>query len=257
MKKIFIVIIILGVIISISALLYFLPFKRTYQTKLGYTIDIPLFSKVTEQIDDYEANDDNEKIVITSYHSKNSLDIINDFLKQCEKNVYSDITTFYYYEKDDFTLKLDKVDEGVFQTIELTLYKGNRYKRALEDDEFWDNYKAGPNRISYESDNSGLVNIYQNIYTYNISDVTIVDGAHYYTILDIFRYNHFTPDYFTSHYENIVKINYGEKEATTDYTLYRPSEERMYENTNYSLLICNNKYIFGSDTLEYDESLCK
>lgn len=241
--------------------MYFLPLARTYKTKLNYNIDVPMFSKIKEKVDSIESNDDNTKITITSYQSSNSTNIIDNFIKEFTKYDEDNGIIYYYNSKEDYSIKIDNIKNGITQIIELSVIKGNKHERIIEDETFYEKYRFDVNNARVEEDNSGLVNVYENIYKYNLGVIQISyipdghDHNYLYTLKDIFQYKYYKIEDFLNYYDKIVVINYGKKIEGENYILYTP-EKRMYSGINYSILICNNKYIFGSRNLKYSKELC-
>lgn len=241
--------------------MYFLPLARTYKTKLNYNIDVPMFSKIKEKVDSIESNDDNTKITITSYQSSNSTNIIDNFIKEFTKYDEDNGIIYYYNSKEDYSIKIDNIKNGITQIIELSVIKGNKHERIIEDETFYEKYRFDVNNARVEEDNSGLVNVYENIYKYNLGVIQIsyipdgYDHNYLYTLKDIFQYKYYKIEDFLNYYDKIVVINYGKKIEGENYILYTP-EKRMYSGINYSILICNNKYIFGSRNLKYSKELC-
>lgn len=80
-----------------------------------------------------------------------------------------------------------------------------------------------------------------------------------YSLKDIIQYKYYTIDDIINTYNELVNINYGKKKETDKYILYSPKKRDNSQKLipGYSILICNNKYIFGNRNLEYSENLCK
>lgn len=144
------------------------------------------------------------------------------------------------------------------------MYKGNRFQTLAEDTKYFDTINE--NLIGgFQTDNSGLVTVYNNIYTYNISNMVFryqKDSnlkSYSYSFKDVIQYKYYTIDDIINTYEELVKINYGMKKETDKYILYSPKKRDNSQKLipGYSILICNNKYIFGNRSLEYIESLCE
>lgn len=250
-------------ILIISLSVYLLPFKRKYVTQFGCKIYIPLFSKIEETESNYATLDEQAKIIINSYQSKNSWRVINNFIKNFKfyKDEYRE---YYYNELDDYTIIIESIEKKDKPRIELTVIKGNYYYKYYNEDEvYFDKFRLSHlGNVFLESGNNGLLKISNNIYTYNLSRFWISyvpDGYNrnfHFTIEDTFKYNYHTIDEFLDYYEKLVEIHYGKKIEEGNYVLYSPEEARIHGRMDYSILVCNGKYIFGDKNLEYNENLC-
>lgn len=261
-KKLKIILIIIVLFIFSILSIYVFPFKRKYVTQFGCKIDVPLLSKVGEKKSRYATLDEQTKLVINSYQSKNSVEVIYNFIKNFKfyKNEYGE---YYYNELDDYTIIIENIDKKDNPKIELTVIKGDFYTRRYEDDVYLNKYSLNHvGNVFITSGNEEFVNAYKNIYTYNLKTFWIsyrpygYDYNYHYTIEDTFKYNYHTIDEFLNYYENLVSINYGKKTEEDNYTLYTPVD-RIDGSIRYSILVCNDKYIFGDKNLKYNENLCK
>lgn len=255
----FIVILVLMCIVGL--IIYSLPVTKNYITKLGYVIEVPFFSTITDKKDYIKENGTNEIINIKSYQEYNS-DDMEEMLSKGLKKYETENEVYYYNEKDNYTISIDEKNN---RKIEFRIFAYDRYKIVTEDEAF----EKNPMRFEFgypliRNDESGLVNVYENIYKYNLSKIQFTysfpnGGTYRQNLKDIFQYKYYSIDEFISFYDSLVKINYGEKEKTNDYILYKPKRRDIprYIEIDYSILICNNKYIFGDENLQYNESLCK
>ena len=261
-KIIIIVLIILLILMCIVGLIiYSLPLTKNYTTKLGYVVEVPFFSQVEDKMDHIKDNGTNEIIFIKSYQEYNS-DDMEKMLAKGLKKYETENEVYYYNEKENYTISINEKND---RKIEFRVFAYDRYKVVTEDDAF----DRNPMRFRFgypliRSDESGLVNVYDNIYKYNLSKIQFTysfpnGGDYLQNLKDIFQYKYYSINEFISFYDRLVKINYGEKEETSDYILYKPKKREIprYIEIDYSILICNNKYIFGDENLEYNESLCK
>lgn len=256
-----ILIVILILMCIVSLILYSLPLTKNYITKLGYAIEVPFFSKIEDKKDHIEENGTNEIINIKSYQEYNADDMGKMLVKGLKK-YETENEVYYYNEKDNYTISIDEKNN---RKIEFRIFAYDRYKVVTEDEAF----EKNPMRFEFgypliKIDESGLVNVYENIYKYNLSKIQFTysfpnGGTYRQNLKDIFQYKYYSIDEFISFYDSLVKINYGEKEETNDYTLYKPKRRDIprYIEIDYSILICNNKYIFGDKDLEYDEKICE
>lgn len=245
--------------------------NKIYTTQLGYTITVPFFSKVEDNKDSLE-NDNgiNEKITIVSHQNTSSKEMekkLVENLKKMEgeikitKNGRYEKIVLYYNKQEDYTIHIEDKKK---KEIIIRLYKGNRFQTLAEDTKYFDTINE--NLIGgFQTDNSGLVTVYNNIYTYNISNMVFryqKDSnlkSYSYSFKDVIQYKYYTIDDIINTYEELVKINYGMKKETDKYILYSPKKRDNSQKLipGYSILICNNKYIFGNRSLEYIESLCE
>lgn len=69
----------------------------------------------------------------------------------------------------------------------------------------------------FRTDNSELVKVYNNIYTYNISNMVFSYkkesnlNSHSYSLKDVIQYKYYTIDNIINTYDDLVKINYIKK----------------------------------------------
>lgn len=231
-----------------------------YETSIGYKLKVPYISTINESKNEtmYE---DNTIINMFSFNLLNnnySTESLTNGLTKKELNG----VTYYYDKTNDYTIVVENEDNI---DLKLDIIKGNKYNNLIEDEKYQklkDSYKM---RLAWvKENNSGLKKIYSNIYTYNLEliqfyDYTKVrDGKipYYYNLEDIFKYNHMTISQIINNYNEIVKLNYGKKTKTSKYTLYQPVDKRLSGEMYYSILVCNNKYIFGSSSLTYSKKIC-
>lgn len=245
--------------------------NKIYTTQLGYTITVPYFSKIEDRKDPLEKdNGINEKITIVSHQNTSSEEMVKNLVKESKKmqgkikttksSEYEEIV-LYYNSQENYTIDIEDQEN---KKITIRLYKGNRFQTLIEDTKYIDTIDE--NLIGgFRTDNSGLVKVYNNIYTYNISDMVFSykkeSNLNYYSysLKDIIQYKYYTIDDIINTYNELVNINYGKKKETDKYILYSPKKRDNSQKLipGYSILICNNKYIFGNRNLEYSENLCK
>lgn len=239
--------------------------SESFETEFGYTINVPYFSTIKENISKDSYGNEYETINIKNYQVLFNDYSLYDNLKRFKKYKYNN-KEYYYNKQDDYTIEVYSDDKTLIQNIELNIIKGNKYERLIEDEKYQKLKDSNKMRLAWiKDDSSGLVNVYKNIYKYNIDTIQFYDveksrqrtNPYYYNLTDLFKYNHMTIDEFISHYEKIVKLNYGQKEVGKNYILYKPVEKRLSGEMYYSILVCNNKYIFGLSDLKYSKNLCK
>lgn len=234
--------------------------KMEYETSIGYKLKVPYICDIKESKNEtmYENNTIINMISLNLLNNNYSTKGITDGLQKKELNG----VTYYYDKKNDYTIVVE--DENKVN-IKLSIIKGNKYNNLIEDEKYKKLKESYKMRLAWvKENNSGLKRVYSNIYTYNLEliqfyDYTKVkDGKipYYYNLEDIFKYNHMTISQIINNYNEIVKLNYGKKTKTSNYTLYQPVDKRLSGEMYYSILVCNNKYIFGSSTLTYSKKIC-
>lgn len=248
-KNILICIVIVIILVFIAWVACRLSTKnKIYTTQLGYTITVPFFSKVEDSKDSLE-NDNgiNEKITIVSHQNTSSEEMekkLVENLKKMEgeikitKNGRYEKIVLYYNKQEDYTIHIEDKKK---KEIIIRLYKGNRFQTLTEDTKYFDTINE--NLIGgFKTDNSGLVTVYNNIYTYNISDMVFryqKDSnlkLYSYSLKDVIQYKYYTIDDIINTYEELVKINYGVKKETDKYILYSPQKRDNSQNLFLDIL---------------------
>lgn len=211
-----------------------------------------------------------KKITIVSLQNTSSKEMIENLvgklkkmqgkIKTTKSSRYEEIILYYNSQKN-YTIA---IEEQKNKKITVRLYKGNRFQTLTEDTKYFDTIDE--NLIGgFRTDNSGLVKVYNNIYTYNISNMVFSYkkesnlNSYSYSLKDVIQYKYYTIDDIINTYDDLVKINYGKKKETDKYILYSPKKRDNSQKLipGYSILICNDKYILGNKNLEYSENLCK